>query len=92
MPLSPFITSAAAVRRDLQRRDAFAQGCGQGVELPQPQFLQPSGLQVAHHGVDLGHGVCHRRRRREHCPALSGPYGHLGFHDDVLDKFLGELW
>ena len=64
---------AAAVRRDLQRRDALAEGGGPGIELLQPELRQPVGLQVAHHGVDLGHGVGHRRRCCEHHAALRMP-------------------
>ena len=61
---------ATAVRRDFQRRHTFTKGGCPGVKLLQTQFLQPVGLQVAHHGVDLRHGVGDRCRRGKHHPAL----------------------
>ena len=80
----PAIHLVLTGRGQLPVGDNLAKHAGPGVEVRQAGGFQVVVIQIALHGIHLGHGVADRRAGREHHIAAPGRFAHdTGFHVEV---------
>ena len=81
-------TVAGTFRCQLNRRRSFTEGGSPAVKMSQTFLLKRVMLEIAHHGVKLGHGIADGRTRCEHHSLAAGQLIDVAAFQQHIRRFL----